>query len=215
MSLTRGLFLDAANQVGGAMPGVATLHDWSREKNDGAMTGVTWAQTAAGLWVMEFDGGDFATIPESPSLQAIGLTYMTFSFWLFPQLLDATNRPLFANGGQQYQVNIQANTALIYLRIGGVGDGTPDTTTLVVDTWYKVDIVWEIGVRINYYINGTLSSSPAWAGNPTAITGNLTFHLPPRPTTMNGRWKFRNYGLSPAQIRATYHSEKWLFGVAS
>jgi len=208
--LTRGLVLDVANQLGGAMPGVVTLHDWSRYQNDGVMTDITWAQTAAGLWAMEFDGAtSFANCGNDESLN---ITHdFSIEFWVY--LISYTTGAFvdkgFATNGFMVWV-----TAAPWLNIYTNNTNRINTPPPPLATWTHI-VALITAASTNFYQNA-VPGTPGVGGLPNGnnvdlyigkdIVGNRVADCNMSPA------RIYNYALTPAQIRARYHSTRWLFG---
>ncbi len=220
MSLTRGLVLDVANQVGGTMPSIVTLHDWSREKNEGAITAVTWAQLGStGQWVMEFDGATTYTTHADKGFPS-GAEDRTFLAWLNRGATAATDR-LFGYGtwgaDEAFDCCVVQTGALEL--IGHTNNyqstGTPSTQGV----WQLLAFVL-LGGTIYFYVDGVEDSNFATTID-TTLSGTAYIGCSIAGVTQNDllgdltKGRLLNYALTPAQIRAFYHSTKWLFGVAS
>lgn len=235
MSLTRGLVLDVANQLGGAMPSVVTLHDWSRFENDGAMTDVTWEQLPSGLWMMRFNGtSSDVQIADSLS-QRIPLN-LTVLCWARTDHADT--RYFFCKGdlglntvswcvlnfNQRFRVFItQGGTYL-----GGDTKNYYTTADVFTDAniWHHVGFVFEGGTTLTLYVDGEVPATTYSTDNAMTSLYPATDDLLLGCVWINALKAGRavidkalpciyNYALTPAQVRARYHSEKWLFGVAS
>jgi len=101
MPKTKGCVLDVARQRGGAMPGVVTLVDHSRYRNDGAMTDVTWTQLPSGLWVLDFNG--------TSSIVDYGNTHTNIKsalLWIYPN--DNTSRSIIDFDGGTHSLELSA-----------------------------------------------------------------------------------------------------------
>lgn len=190
MSLARDLILDVASQVGGASPSTTTLKDWSREQNDGTLTNVTWEQLEIDLWVMVFNGST-AECPHGAST----VPCQCIMGWIYPD--DNTTRAIFDLDGGTHSVEM---------------DGSGNLTAT---GWASPSL----------YVNGSVASAAitqsAW--NFIAITTATSFvasaiTLGNEATFYDGKMsKVRAFRYAPtsAQIRAWFHSSKYLFGVAS
>ena len=191
MSLTRGLVLDVANQLGGAMPGVVTLHDWSREKNDGAMANVTWVQLAStGLWVMVFNGTT-AEVPHAAST----VLCQSFIAWIYPD--DKTTRSIadFDGGTHSVEMDAAGNlTATGWAAPSLYVTGSVASAAITESAWNFIAVTTATAFTASAV---TLGHEATWFDGNMALVSLF------------------NYVLSPAQIRARFHSTKWLFGVAS
>ena len=218
MSLTRGLILDVANQVGGAAPNATVLHDWSRYGNNGAFLGAgepNWLLLSSGLWVLDFDGiNDSIVVPDVISTHAF--TYMCFF---------NANTWGGSNGGRFFQSS-GANTYAGYLdninsRLGFTSDWVSWSASAfgsiaLTTTTHFASTRTEAGI-VNFYINGVLNGpADQNSGTPTVAASTILGNDAGATVTFDG-WhgliKIFNYTLTPAQIRARYHSTRWLFGV--
>ena len=191
MSLTRGLILDIARQEGGAMPGIVTLHDWSRFGNDGTMANVTWAQFASiGLWVMVFNGTT-AEVPHGAST----VLCQSFVAWIYPD--DKTTRSIVDFDGGTHSVEMDAAgnlTATGWAAPSLYVAGSVASAAITESAWNFIAVTTATAFTASAV---TLGHEATW------FDGNMV------------KVSLFNYALTPAQIRARYHSQKWLFGVAS
>lgn len=233
MSLTRGLVLDVANQLGGAMPGVVTLKDWSRYKNDGAMTNVTWIQLPTGLWVPVFNGT--SSVIGCGNDESVRIT-QTISLELWIRTSDTTGTLTYILGKCQ---NANRRSYLLYMTptdgfgsfyISSDGAGANRayrvTATAINDgQWHHLVAVYIPSTNQDIYLDGALNNGALTGGIQANIYDNATDPLTLGWATWGGTPNYwdgeivmahiYNYALTPAQIRAKYHSSKWLFGVAS
>ena len=225
MSLTRGLVLDVANQVGGAAPGAAVLHDWSREQIDGAFgagaAAPTWVQLPTGLWVLYFDGDAYISLGVD-TFDGLypGTTYSgTFEVWMRYPTASASRHFLNVEGGWLVYHNPAGQ---IYAFVtGSSADAAITPTDYDDDIWHHFAFTWDTNLQ-QIFIDGAFIISDV----PTALANLSTLS---RQTTIGADWRldrafyigymglirFRNYALTPAQIRARYHSTRWLFGSAT
>ena len=220
MSLTRGLVLDVANQLGGTMPSIVTLHDYSRHGNDGAMANVIWTQTAAGLWVMNFNGTTATVNCGNDASVDIGLG-LTIEAWVnFDNLFDITRGDWDTTISHiSYYAGFNPGTGRLMLALAGIAnfEGIKDSWAAL--TWFHI-VCTHDGALTNHYVNGALDRSQAGVGSITQNPAN-NLHIGSYDPTWDwfeGRIampRVRNYALTAAQVRARYHSTKWLFGVAS
>lgn len=237
MSLTRGLALEIANQLGGAMPGVVTTRDWSRFHNDGAITTMTWTQLPTGLWVMVFDGADSrVNCGTDLSIANIFDQGGTVMAWINPAGVGEGNEGRVFEKWAGWMLNVitlvgvavrlrlrQDFTTTSGIWVTSIQDIPLNSYTFVAvtyncdavgndPTFYINDLVRTVGVGL------TESSTPVGTRrDDSAITLNIGNNAA-ASRTFDGTIvlpRLYNYILTPAQIRAIYHSDKWLFGVAS
>lgn len=235
MSLTRGLVLDVANQLGGAEPSIVTLHDWSRAKNDGAMTNMTWPQLAStGLWVMGFDGSS-SSVNCGSSAQFNLIDAITIEAWI--RIVDDFREgDLIAKwsspGSQRSYYMIIAPNGLLWVEFssdGGFinvmsndGNGVRWGSTDLRDLKYHHCVVTFSKPTLGIYVDGQSDggNQAAWNGSIYKSTSNLRLAI--ADSLINAKFegtmvliRIYNYALTAGQVRARYHSTKWLFGVAS
>lgn len=229
MSLARDLVLDVANQLGGAAPGAAVLHDWSRYGSDGAITGAVWAQVpTTGLWVLDFDPAipSHVEIAEADCRQ-LNFTSGDFSLVkrVFIDNLITSVRAFFTRGlanadgyywftyasGQiGFRTNQAAATQLSTTAVGA----------LVINTWYTLGVS-RIGATVHLYRNGVdITDTFGVHINPLtcARSAKIGIYDDLAGQPFDGRMallKVFNYALTSAQHRAMYHKTRWLFGDAT
>lgn len=221
MAIIRDCVLDVASQLGGAAPGVVTVYDKSRYHNDVTLNNVTWAQLSTGLWVLDFNGTNgFSTLAASPSLAIVG--DMTIELWIRADATQADASGSIFRGQNPYILWHQNTGQLKYqFRDEVAGTWRAWTTTAAIPdlTWIHLVVTRAVAVnsQMNIYINGVPFENQLLLGYPGATTvayriggyavaterfkGEIALH------------KAYPFLLTPAQIRARYHSEKWLFGV--
>jgi len=222
--------------LGGAAPGVVTLHDWSRYENDGAMTDITWEQSAAGLWVPVFNGAtsvsnhgtDDSLINISPSISVFAWVNAA------PPAATQSVASKFDDTGSQRSWDLGASAGGGFLSGFISDDGTVGghcksyySSIVVYDsTWHQVGMVFKAGT-FNLFIDGVVDPAPTKSID-DAIT---TIYYSTTATCIGSAlhtgatmWEFEglisqvrvyNYAITPAQIRARYHSTRWLFGDAT
>jgi len=227
MSLTRGLVLDVANQLGGAMPGLVTLHDWSREKNDGTMANVTWNQEPTSLWTPVFNGTNSKVTTANFWRFGSG----SIETWCIPDFnhddVGAIN-PLFGYrtaSGKYIDVYFDGTNNWLYSRWRGTTSYPTVTPTVVFHAGDPLHVVVTalLGAFMIVYVNGEEVARDNHAPNGvTAMDTLANYYMGAGngggPPWFDGRQPLNrafNYVLTPAQIRSRYHSTKWLFGVAS
>lgn len=234
MSQTRGLVLDVANQLGGVQPSVATLYDWSRYKHDGTMHNVTWTQRYAGLWEPVFNGTSAYIDAANADTEALafsgGYTIMGWVNWV-----DTTNSEIVIAryeldvGGWELYLTYTGGIYSLTQRhhhAGTIVDLHPRSASYSVGwdegiNWFMTVVFQGSGTDCLHYRNGValaVTSSTGGIRDFESTTQDLVIG-----TRFNkaANWyqgemsqvKGFNYILSPAQIRAAYHSSKWLFGV--
>lgn len=221
MSLTRGLVLDVANQLGGAMPSVVTLHDFSRFGNHGTMTNVTWIQLPTGLWVMEFDGTADVNCGNDASLEIAG--DITIELWA--QLITSNAnvvllcKGLHATDGWYIQQGANERYSCWWegpiVRQGC----TSLDNLLVIGEWVHV-VVRRVGTQGWVFRNGVdFTNTSGVIVDPVSSTRNLYIGSYDGGIQNHNSFitavRIYSYAFTPAQIRARYHSTRWLFGSAT
>jgi len=221
---TTGCVLDVANQRGGAMPSVVTLHDWSRYQSHGAITTCTWTQIpSTGLWILDFNSGtpDYVEIAEADSRQ-MNFTSGDFS-GIARVKFDSVvgNRAMFFRGlwntDGYFWLNINGRMYLYTCQAVAQQESITDAGLLVAHIWYTLGFS-RSGNSVRLYVNGV---------DMTTTVGN---HIDPLTCIRSAKigvyddlvsWPFDgqmsllqvyDYALSPAQHRAMYHKTRWLFG---
>ncbi|MAH44705.1 hypothetical protein CMI37_02700 [Candidatus Pacearchaeota archaeon] len=236
MSIIKDSVLDIASQVGGSSPGAGTITDKTRFDNNLTITGMTWTQLPTGLWVMEFDGTNDYAIKLNPSF-AKDLRG-TISLWLKPangtsdilcySKASTGNVDEFrfqragGSGVEYFRLHAQVNYATIYTLDTGAG-------TAVDGTWYNF-VITSNGSATLFYLAGastpiTVTAGVAngtWFGDFVTDANQLTIGALARSNSYISDFEGQialvrlfSYAITPAQVRAHYHSQKWLFGVAS
>jgi len=220
MSLTRGLVLDVANQSGGAMPSIVTLHDWSRFGNDGAMTNVTWAQLAStGLWYPVYNGT--TSIVNCGTNVSLAITdAITIEAWVYAVTLGEglAGRIVAKNDVADYAyLPISADNSIgIYFNSTQYKS---NAGIFVLGTWQYFVVTFDRFLatnQIKHYKNGVaIGTNIRAAAIPTSANALSIGNRVATGRTFDGNLpllRLYNYALSPAQIRARYHSTRWLFG---
>ena len=218
MTLAREIVVDIANQVGGASPSTSTIKDWSRYKNNGTLTGITWSQEPTGLWVPVFDGS--TSVIDCGGHSSTKCLYgLTIELWINPTNIAEWDR--FADNesaGAGYVLAFAASNALRFrCNRGAVMD---TNSTLTAGVWAHIVATWD-GTTKKIFVNGVQDAvTAAFAGPIVASSVNVFWgrYSEGATTYFDGKQskqRILNYALTSAQIRARYHSTKWLFGVAS
>jgi len=225
LSKTCGLVLDVANQVGGVVPSVVTLHDWSREKNDGAMTNVTWAQLAStGLWYPIFNGTT-SLVNCGNAISFSNLNQFTWETWFYANGLGGNNiGRILDKGAKNWHIEAGRFTVNIS-HVILTGQWKSPVASIALAGWYHVVVtmtdVDNVASNPTFYINGVSVVVTETATPNGALIADTTLYLGNRAAANRGfdgyipKFRYYNYALTPAQIRARYHAEKYLFGVAS
>ena len=222
MSLTRGVVLDIASQVGGSSPSTATLHDFSRHKNDGTLTDVTWTQEPTGLWVANFNGTSSKIVISNSLELAITTDEYTIITWIKTTKTDEQNIcDMGYYNADGYELNIHGGGRLAMRTYqSGAGQVTQSlNTAIVADIWMQLVMV-RSGANVTLYKTGAdVTDSVGTHTNPVASARALKIGVRDDGSIWYsgkmGKFQHYNYALTPAQIRARYHSSKYLFGVAS
>jgi len=218
-SKTTGIVLDVARQLGGAMPGVVTLHDHSRFGNHGAMTDVAWVQLPTGLWVMSFNGAtSYVDCGDDSSVDIVNA--ITLESWVYPTTLVDNNwlsRDDNANRNYSFYSNA-AGDVYITMFTGGVNKYVFLAGALTINNWFHV--VGTYNGAIEYlYINGISVGTPnAWVG--TIDNDDVSLTIGAREDAFDREFlgyiapvRIYNYALTAGQILKRYEADKWKFGV--
>jgi len=209
-----GIVLDAARQVGGAMPGVVTLPDHSRFGNHGAMTNVTWIQIPPfGLWVMSFNGvSSFVNCGNDVSLDF--RIAMTGEFWFRPYAFEA----YFTRKVGVFYPEISATRSYTYLRIEGVVRDASFNFTFAVGEWHHYVFTYD-GTTIRLFLDGiepTYITQWAGGGILDVTANNLNLGWYGGGTYVDGDMalvRFHKYAVSPGQILQRFEATRRFFGV--
>jgi len=145
---TTGIVLDVANQRGGAMPSVVTLHDWSRFGNDGAMANITWGQEPSRLWVMGFNGAT------SLSNHGDCVLARTVEFWMNPDSLTESILEETAAVG----ISINAG-AMVYGSWDNCYVDGIDTDAIISAVWKHIVITSTTDVVVSAFRLGLIAAA--------------------------------------------------------
>lgn len=231
MSLTRGLVLDVARQVGGAMPGVVTLLDHSRFGNHGAMTNVTWTQLPSGLWVKDYNGTNSVTTIADADNLSFPVGGMTISLWVNRDNNNAQDPLVSKYSGiaatSEYILSFE-NTNRIYFWVYDsvasalVGRFAPDFDG---GNWRMLTVTYNGGIvaaSCRIYIDGVQSDTGDFVAGVFASMHNTT-EIVRIGRAVGGIISYadcqmallymRNYALSPGQILQRFEATRRLFGV--
>ena len=208
------LVLDVAKQVGGTQPSTTVLRDWSREKNHGAMTAVTWSRLPSGLWVMGFDGGTSEiSCADSNSLRlTTGLTIELWSYWE----VGAAFAIIVEKGAGTSGYNIYADESTDTLHFHSYTPGSTDDSlgALTHDVWQHIVVTYDGADKVGY-IN-TISTIVARVGTLSTAATALTIGRRAGALIFTGSQalvRIYSYALTPAAIRASFARNKHFFGV--
>lgn len=222
--------LDIASQLGGAEPGLVTTYDKSRFHNDGTLTNITWTQLGDGLWYPVYNGAtSLVAVATAPSLNVLELESLTIMAWVYLNNTTARHGIVSKIGGGTpanpgYHFTIAPASGFPYLEIadGAQSRYSVFDVAVAVSTWTYLVVVLDARTAIQGYMNGdAVAMTPGGdALNTVDSLENAVQMQIGREQAGGNRFaggmpKLRmfNYTFSPAQIRARYHAEKWLFGV--
>ena len=213
-----GLVLDPEVSVD-VEPGVVTLYDRSRFRNNGVMTDVTWVRRPSGLWVMEFN--DASSFVDCGHDASFNLQHLTLEAWV-------VNAEGLSVNSQHILVKKTGYVShfgyMIYLESGGVyfnlGDGGSHRETYVgplawdVTAWYHIVLTFD-NARFYVYRNGVHQGDRALAF--TIVHDATDFYI----GRMAGVWyngqiamaRVYNYPLTPGQVLQRFEATRRLFGV--
>lgn len=235
MSIIKDCVLDIASQYGGAMPGLVTTYDNSRYHNNGTLTAATWTQARpGGLWVLNYDGANTRlACGTDVSIANIWDGGGTALVWVnFASTGETGNSRLFrkANGWEIFLMAGAGNTVGLRWLVhhsGTAGDWR-GADIVPLNTWTLITMTYNSDAVANnptIYINATpntVGSGLVEAVTPVGtrtddtaielIIGNLAGQT----HTLDGSIvliKQLKYAFTAAQVRAYYHSTKWMFGV--
>ena len=229
-----GCVLDVMNQYGGATPSTTTLHDFSRYQHPFTMTNIDWYSiNPIDLWRADFDGttsraSTTGALTRDMDFICEDYTVMCWFIWYDGSVSQqiVTRYVLDTNGWEIYLTDFGGAYHLTnrHHHSGTIVDANPRTAYDSLGwnqgtTWFMA-ITRHTNTAVHYR-NGVSVAT-------TFSTGGLVDPEPcaQAPTigvryTLNADWfcgrmaKLRvfNYAMTPAQIRAIYHSEKYLVGV--
>jgi len=218
LPLIQDCVLDVASQYGGAAPGLVTTYDKSRYHNDGTLTNVTPVQLPSGLWVNSFAGTGSINCGNDVSLDLTKA--LTFMFWAKFDSLGNVEMMVTRddNVNRNFTCDKEpADKLRLIIRVGGLPTSSTHHTAMATNTWYHCAATYN-KVTLETYLNAVAGTAPVAQANDVDNT-NVALVIGRRsdglfPVTGDiALLRIFNYALSPAQIRAHYHSTKWLFGV--
>jgi len=221
---TTGIVLDVADQRGGAMPGIVTLHDHSRFGNDGAFPGAganpTWVQLPSGLWVMSFDGDDdYINIPNHPSL-IIGTNDFTVKTWASLVALPTDAAPCMVTkgiaGAGEWMLRFDvASTRIGFYADAGAINLFDAGATDIRGAGYQYVVMCRRGTTAYLYLNAVQIGTQAAVG---AVDLDTAMDLRLSAGVAVRDWHgtialtcIYTYALTPAQIRAHYAATRRFF----
>jgi len=213
-----GIVLDVAHQVGGAEPGKTTLKDWSPFENDGTMNNYTgWTRLASGLWVLTGDGSStYVNVPNSPDLKTPIVTVEVWAYCLSLAANQGLVRNIGGNNtGETNSLGIMT-TGAVHVDYQAGGDQNLEGGTVIVNTWNHIVVVFGNSTQ-DLYLNGVNVATDTQAGD--LDTGNVDLRIGDARIDGAGKYlngyqalvRVRKNTLTPAQVRARYHSTKWMF----
>lgn len=199
-------------------PSTSVLEDLSGNKNDGTITGATWTQFANRLWALYFDGNDYITITNSPTIDFY--SKFTIKFW------NIDNTPAFG-GIISRQGPFTAGQWALYHQAAGRfdyswGGGVPTYYDMFSGqnlTYWRMHVLTINNQRLNYYVDTTntrvIFAMPIY--NPD---NNLDIYI--GRVWYNAEWHYLTGYMSGIEIyrsvwsfdrvRATFRYEKGLYG---
>jgi len=237
---TTGCILDLFRQQGGASPGLVTSYDHSRWHHDVTLHNVTWTQGHTGVWIPLFNGTSAYMDATHASTEAMGITGgllegYTIMGWC--QWIDTSQSEIIIAryeldvGG--WELYLTENAGVYYLtqrhhHAGTIVDTHPRSATNSVgwipETSYFFTVVFQgNGMECLHYRNGVVLATTSSTGNVRDFESTTQDLVIGTRFTTDANWyesemgglRMFNYIMSPAQIRARYHAEKYLVGVAS
>jgi hypothetical protein len=151
--------------------------DSSGNDNNGTIYGAAWTTGRLGSALL-FDGNDYVTIPDAPSLNPSD--EITIEAWVKP--LDV-NQPgwnkivakpytQYSSPWQQYALTLYNGHFVFELNAGGSKSVVYSTAPLTNNTWYHVAATYngsEMRIYVNGELNGTQSKTGSIAVYPTDL----------------------------------------------
>ncbi len=230
--------LDLFDQRGGPAPGVVTAYDKSRYHHDVSMHNVTWEQGVTDLWLPVYNGTNAYMHRAHATTEALGITGglndgYTIMGWInwtdTGQSLIIAGRYEVSVGG--WELYLTENAGVYYLtqrhhHAGTLVDGEFRSASNSVG-WtpgipYFFTVVFQgTGLDCIHYRNAVslaILSSTGGIRDFEATTQQLVIGI---RYDLAANWyegtmarlRFYPYIMTPAQIRARYHAEKWSVGV--
>lgn len=231
--------LDLFSQQGGAMPGLVTTYDKSRYHHDLSLHNVTWAQGTTGQWLAVFNGTSAYMHLAHANTEALGITGgllegYTIMGWI--NWINTTNSEIMIG---RYEVDVGGWELYLY-HTGGVYslNQRHHHAGTIVDThprsasysngwtegitWFFTAVYQGTGTDCIHYRNGVpvvMASSTGGIRDFEATTQQLVIGV---RFSLDANWyeggmaglRFYPYIMTPAQIRARYHAEKYTAGVS-
>ena len=228
--------LDVVNQYGGTMPSVVTLYDRSRYKHEGVITiGVNgqWAQGFTDAWNFQHFGTTWTRFPSHDGFNmGTGAQDFPFAIYSWAWYGNIVNRTLIGKNdttlGRQWLVNestriflyLYDESANAYIGVGETAGITQSVFTFYAFTYDGSGA--DTGIMI--YKNGeAVATTPSSGGAYVAMEPSnidLTLGCKLNNGAIENAWsgyygntKVLHYLPNPGEIRAYYHSTKWLYGV--
>lgn len=235
-----GCILDLFRQQGGAQPGLVTSYDHTRYNHDVTLHNNTWTQGPTGVWIPVFNGTTAYMDATHASTEAMGITGglldgYTIMGWV--EWTDTTQSEILIGryeldvGGWEIYFTYTGGVYSLTQRhhhAGTIVDTHPRSASYSVGwdevtTWFFAIVFQGNGTDCLHYRNGVsvaVTSSTGGIRDFESTTQDLVIGT---RYTKNANWyegemaglRMFNYIMTPAQIRATYHAEKYLAGVAS
>ena len=140
--------------------------DRSRYRNHGTISGATWAQLPSGIWGLKFDGNDYITIPDAPSLR---LTTGSLGVLFRPNVITGGKdiRALIGktirNQAGHWSFGYSSTVGTLEVSAGTTQATSTGAITMNGSAWCLAFVVLD-GTNANFYINDRLDSSKAFAG---------------------------------------------------
>ena len=221
-SKTTGIALDVASTVGSVAPGVVTLLDKSRFKNNGtfAFGGggsiPTYTKLSSGLWHLNFVTANKSYINFGNPISLRLNNKVSVSAWANYQSAAAGLHAIYYKGQLYFCMGISSGIFFAY-----VGNGAASTLYFyafnyypVLNRWYHF-VVTVDGTNVIAYWNGVLKRSTAQVQTLTDSGINASIGADTVSSTYAtekiAAVKVYNYALTPAQIRNIYNREKRYF----
>lgn len=220
---TTGIVLDPEVSVD-LEPGVVTLYDRSRFRNNGVFANVTWVQLPSGLWVMSFNGTNSSVDLTTNSIYNFTSELFTVEAWIY---LDAA---WSAAASVLFKGNHGGDGWFLSLGFGGgtnlelATNHAPTweysySTALNKSQWYHGVAVRTSTTNVDIYINGVDdTASHAVHADPTTTIQRLAIgtrsNLVANPFYgLIAQPRIYTYALSAATIYSHFQAKRGWFGV--
>jgi chitodextrinase len=151
-----------------------TVADASGNGNDGAISGATWHGSGKSDGALSFDGDDWVTVADAPSLDLSGA--MTLEAWVKPSGSGTTWRTVLAKeraSGVAYALYARQSSSrpAASVRVSSTKSAV-GAVLLPLDTWSHLSATYD-GTRLRMFVNGVESGSAAVSGSIRTSSGPL------------------------------------------